>query len=76
MKDFSFSPSKAYPSIRTIAWANWTIKFNHGKVIIKRGMTSFTSYSITRWIVILCPTYFSKTSKDLKWGSNINANIL
>jgi len=71
MKDFSFSPSKVDPSIRTIAWANWTIRFNHGKIIIKRGMTSFTSYSTTMWIAILCPTYFSKNCKDLKWDPTL-----
>jgi hypothetical protein len=47
MLNYSFSSSKANPSIRTIIWA-WTIGFNCSKSIIRRGMTSFTSYLIAK----------------------------
>ncbi len=52
------------------------IKFNWSKRVMERGMTSFTSYSTTRWITLPCPTKLSTTHRDLKQGSNIKANIL
>jgi len=49
-----------------------TIGFSQLKIIIKRWMTFFTSYSI----VFPPPTKPFTTHKNLKWKSNIKANIL
>jgi hypothetical protein len=43
-----------------------TIGFNQSKIIMKRGMTFFTSYSIVKWIAFPHPINPSTTQKDLK----------
>jgi hypothetical protein len=43
-----------------------TIGFNQSKTIMKRGIISFTSYSIVKWITFPYPINLSTTRKDLK----------
>ncbi len=65
----------SFSSIGTSTSSNGVITisimgFNRSKIVIKKGMTYVSSYSIARWIA------FSQPIKIWNGGSNIKANIL
>ncbi len=63
------------PLLETISIVQ-TIRFIWSKIVLKREMTSFTSSSTMKQIAFPQPKENFTTYNDLKWGFNINANIL